>query len=141
MAKVRVTNTTSRMLCLPQVDKHMPKQLVPGGNNVEEDHLEALAERGSAAVEDWFERGWLKVESSGEDDPEGVPPPEDLLDYSEAGAMKLVELETDPAVVEIWRDNEVDRPKVVQAMNERLSQLRTPSNRGTTKSPTLADED
>ena len=119
--KVRVTNTTSRSLGLPQCEPYVPHALLPGGNNVYEGHLELLDT--NAAVRDWFDRGWLVLETSGEHLPEGPPPPDSLDSYGDEAAIKLVALEDDPDIIEVWRLSE-DRLKVIQAMNSRIAALR-----------------
>lgn len=138
MSIVRVENTTKRVLGLPQMGKHLPKPLLPGGNNVAEGHLVALQD--NKAVNHWVEMGWIIIHSSGEGDPEGPKPPESLEAYGDEGAMKLIALETDPSVIKIWRDNDL-RPKVVQAMNERIAQLTRPAHMPDLKSPSVNDDE
>lgn len=119
---VRITNNTSRILGLPPAMSYGPKALVPGGNNIPLGHLEALS--ANKTLEAWHARGWLTVEDHGETDPEGPPPPPNLLEYGEEGAIKLVELENDPTLIEVWREEE-DRVEVVNAMTRRIQKLRS----------------
>lgn len=118
---VRLINTRPTLVGLPDVPGFESRRMLPGGNDLEAAHLNALLEhRGFKKHIDlgWFELG--RDEDVGK--PEGPTPPANVSDRSLEAAQLLVRMEHDPHVLTAWAAADRRQP-VKDAVAQRLKAL------------------
>lgn len=144
--QVRIVNTRATFLTTPAIGtprdpetrrrkgppKFSAKRLQPGGNNIRQDHLEALnaldPDRGPGKVwAQWRTLGYVKFLSPEESAsqlhrPEGPEAPHDLRERKVEAAEAMVMVETDLEVLARWYASD-KRKAVREAINVRRAQL------------------